>query len=159
MKPARFLLVATTVLSLWAVPAAAQRIVPALPDPAAESRAHAIDKSLRCLVCQNQTIADSNADLAIQLRQIVRERIVAGDNDEQVRQFVVARYGDWVLMRPPFNLATALLWISPAILLIVGGIAAVLFLRRQRRRSDPAVPLSAEEQARLATLLRDKGPA
>ena len=159
MAPLRLLTVALATLILWAAPADAQRIARTLADPAAEARAHQIDKSLRCLVCQNQTIADSNADLAIQLREIVRERIVAGDNDEQVRSFVVARYGDWVLMRPPFNLATALLWIGPAILLVVGGIAAVLFLRRQRRRSDPAVPLSAEEQARLAALLRDQGPA
>ena len=159
MALARLLAVVLAALMLWAAPAAAQRAERMLADPAAELRAQALHKSLRCLVCQNQTIADSNADLAIQLREIVRERIVAGDNDDQVRAFVVARYGDWVLMRPPFYRATLLLWIGPALLLAAGGSAAVLFLRRPRRRSDPAVPLSAEEQARLAALLRDQGPA
>jgi len=159
MAPVRLLALALAALALWASPADAQRIARTLADPVAEARAHEIDKSLRCLVCQNQTIADSNADLAIQLREIVRERIVAGDNDEQVRQFVVARYGDWVLMRPPFNPATALLWIGPIILLAVGGVAAMLFLHRQRRRVDPAVPLSSDEEARLNALLERKDSA
>jgi len=159
MAPVRFLALAIAALALWAAPADAQRIARALADPAAEARAHEIDKSLRCLVCQNQTIADSNADLAIQLREIVRERIVAGDNDEQVRQFVVARYGDWVLMRPPFNPGTALLWFGPIILLAVGCVAAMLFLYRQRRRVDPAVPLSSDEEARLNALLETKDSA
>ena len=159
MTRTRLLPLALLALALAAAPAAAQRIVPQLPDPAAEARAHEIDKSLRCLVCQNQTIADSNADLAIQLRQIVRERVAAGDSDAAVRQYVVARYGDWVLMRPPFNAATLLLWIGPALLLAGGGVAAALYLRRQRRRADPAVPLSAEERARLDRLLDGPGPA
>jgi len=159
MTRTRLLPLALLALALAAVPASAQRIVPQLSDPAAEARAHEIDKSLRCLVCQNQAIADSNADLAIQLRQIVRERVAAGDSDEGVRAYVVARYGDWVLMRPPFNAATLLLWIGPALLLAGGGVAAALYLRRQRRRADPAVPLSAEERARLDRLLDGPGPA
>jgi cytochrome c-type biogenesis protein CcmH len=125
-----------------------------LADPALEARARALSKELRCLVCQNQSIDDSDADLARDLRLLVRERIEAGDSDEAVLRFVVERYGDFVLLRPPVKPSTYLLWAMPAILL--GG-AVLLALAFYRRRGRPAPagdkPLTADERARLDELL------
>lgn len=98
-----------------------------LPDPAQEARAQDIMKQLRCLVCQNQSIVDSDADLARDLRAIVRERVTAGDDDGQIREFMTSRYGDWVLLKPPFEGAVILLWLSPLILLVLGGIVIFRF--------------------------------
>uniref|UniRef100_A0A9E8CMB4 Cytochrome c-type biogenesis protein n=1 Tax=Bosea sp. NBC_00436 TaxID=2969620 RepID=A0A9E8CMB4_9HYPH len=124
-----------------------------LPNPALEQRARAISGGLRCLVCQNQSIDDSDAPLARDLRILVRERLVAGDDDKAVVDFVVARYGDFVLLRPPFNAHTMLLWGAPFAILLL----AVAFLwRRARARTAEAsvsTPLSPEEQARLAALI------
>ncbi len=119
-----------------------------LQDPALEARARTIMQGLRCLVCQNQSIEISDADLAGDLRRIVRERVAAGDTDDQVRAHLVARYGDWVLMRPPFKLSTLALWAGPPILLMVGGIA---LWRGQRRGQAPVLqqPLTEAEQAQL----------
>lgn len=122
-----------------------------LPDRAQELRAEAIGGQLRCLVCQNESIEDSNADLARDLRRIVRTRVVAGDSDRQVMDWVVARYGDFVRLRPPFRPLTFLLWFSPALALGVGGAAALI---ARRHRSAPSAPLSEAERARLADLLR-----
>jgi cytochrome c-type biogenesis protein CcmH len=102
-----------------------------LKDPGQEARARDISQGLRCLVCQNQSIDDSNAPLAKDLRVIVRERISAGDNNDQVMAYVVNRYGNYVLLKPPFQLDTALLWFLPFILLIVGLGAAFFYLRQQ----------------------------
>lgn len=123
-----------------------------LPDPAQEARAREIGRELRCLVCQNESIEDSNADLARDLRLLVRERIRAGDSDTQVVGFIRDRYGDFVLLRPPFNAGTAALWFSPA-LVLAGGILTIWLIRR-RGNAAPAgpAPLSPEEQARLAAL-------
>lgn len=123
-----------------------------LPDPAQEARARDLMKDLRCLVCQNQSIDESDADLAKDLRLIVRERIAAGDSDVQVRSFLVARYGDWVLLDPPFKGRTLVLWLGPFGLVMV---AAGVIWRRTRRRlpAPPPELLSAEEQARLSALL------
>lgn len=123
-----------------------------LPDPAQEQRARAIGRGLRCLVCQNQSIDDSNADLARDLRRIVRERIAAGDSDDQVVQFITDRYGDYVLLRPPVNAVTLGLWAAPALILIAGGAVAVAYLRRRTAPPPDAAPLSAEERARLKRL-------
>jgi cytochrome c-type biogenesis protein CcmH len=123
-----------------------------LPDPAQEARARAIGKELRCLVCQNQSIDDSNADLARDLRVLVRERIAAGDSDDAVRRFVVARYGEYVLLTPPFNARTAVLWIGPGIVLLAALVGAAAYLRRRRVEAPPA-PLSDAERKRLAKLL------
>jgi len=123
-----------------------------LADPALEARARDISRDIRCLVCQNQSIDDSNADLARDLRIIVRERLAAGDSDAAVRAYLVARYGDFVLLRPPVKPETWLLWFGPAALLALG--AAGIGLYHRRRRASAPAPLNAEEQRRLAAVLR-----
>jgi len=143
-------LVALLLLGAW--PAFAQ-VGPRemLPDPAQEARARAIGRELRCLVCQNQSIDDSNASLARDLRRIVRERVTAGDTDDQAIAFITDRYGDYVRLTPPFNTATAALWASPVIVLALGSLAVVALYRRRRAIAPPA-PLTEEERARLARL-------
>ncbi|WP_291298624.1 cytochrome c-type biogenesis protein [Elioraea sp.] len=148
-------------LVLLATPAAVSPVVaPAwavidpremLPDPEQEQRARTIGKELRCLVCQNQSIDDSNAGLAQDLRRIVRERVTAGDSNDQVIAFVTDRYGDYVRLTPPFNAATAALWVSPVLVLALGGLAVFGFYRRRQVIDAPA-PLTEEERARLARL-------
>ena len=121
-----------------------------LADPVLEARARTLGKSLRCLVCQNQSIDDSNADLAHDLRVLVRERLSAGDSDAQVLAFLQARYGDYVLLKPPVDPATWVLWFGPAAVLAIG--VGVLVIRRRRLPAAP-IPLSPEERARLDLLL------
>ncbi|WP_439816663.1 cytochrome c-type biogenesis protein [Zavarzinia sp. CC-PAN008] len=128
---------------------------PPLPDPALEARARAISKGLRCLVCQNQSIEDSNADLARDLRNLVRQRVAAGDSDEQALAFVVARYGDWVLMEPPLKPRTYALWALPGVLLVLGAGLVLIFYRRRKVEAAPA-PLAPDERRRLKALL-DEG--
>jgi cytochrome c-type biogenesis protein CcmH len=128
-----------------------------LADPVLESRAQDIGRELRCMVCQNQSIEDSDADLARDLRRIVRERVAAGDDRSAVMRFVHDRYGDFVLLRPPFNPVTALLWAMP--LIALGGGVAVIVARRRRFAAagiEP-VPLSDAERRRLAELERGSG--
>jgi len=138
-------------LALAAWPAFALEPGEALKDPVLETRAREISAGLRCLVCQNQSIDDSQAALAKDLRLLVRERLTAGDSDDAVRNYLVARYGDFVLLKPPFKLETALLWGAPFGLLAIGGIALVLGARRRHGVVEPTVaPLSAEEEKRLA---------
>jgi len=128
-----------------------------MQDPRLEARARTLSQQLRCMVCQNQSIDDSDAPLARDLRLLVRERIARGDSDAQVIDFLVARYGPFVLLKPPFNPHTLLLWMLPPLALAGGTIALVLYARR-RGSLDPAVrqneaaPLSVEEQAELARL-------
>jgi cytochrome c-type biogenesis protein CcmH len=130
---------------------------PQLADPVMESRAREIGRELRCLVCQNQSIEDSGAPLARDLRLIVRERIAAGDSDAAVKDFVSARYGDWVLLKPPFNLRTLLLWAGPLILFAIAAAGLAVYYRRGRGLAgSPAAPLSATESRRLAELLKDE---
>ncbi|WP_439573544.1 cytochrome c-type biogenesis protein [Phreatobacter sp.] len=126
-----------------------------LPDPALEARARALSQDLRCLVCQNQSIDDSDAPLARDLRVLVRERLSAGDSDRQVLDFLVARYGEFVLLRPRLAWHTLVLWGAPAAFLLGGAAYLVLVLRRRRREppAEPA-PLTAEEQAKLDRALR-----
>ena len=130
-----------------------------LKDPVLEGRAEALGKELRCLVCQNESIEDSNADLARDLRVIVRERIAGGESNDQVRQYIVDRYGDYVLLKPPFKLTTLVLWAGPFVFLL-GGLAAALAVFRRRAgaaaQSAPT-PLSAEEKRKLEALLKDGG--
>ncbi len=141
---------------LFALPAAAQHLEQTLPDPAQEQRARDLSRELRCLVCQNQSIEDSNAPLARDLRRIVRERVAAGDSDDAVLNYLVARYGEWVLLKPRFNLQNLLLWLGPLLLLIVGGIVLAVVFRRNAARSATAPALSAEEQIRLQQLLAER---
>jgi cytochrome c-type biogenesis protein CcmH len=126
-----------------------------LSDPALEARARNLSKELRCMVCQNQSIDDSEAPLAHDLRVLVRERLQAGDNDHQVLNFLVARYGEFVLLRPQFAWHTAALWGLPPAALLAGIVAIVLVLRRRRAASSEADNLSAAEEARLTELMRD----
>lgn len=127
-----------------------------LADPALEARARDISKELRCLVCQNQSIDDSEADLARDLRRIVRDRIVAGDTDAEVLDFIVERYGQFVLLRPPFEPVTWVLWFGPLAILLVGAGAAALVFRR--RRATAPRELDLDEKARLARLLGEGEP-
>jgi cytochrome c-type biogenesis protein CcmH len=123
-----------------------------LADPALEARARALSTTLRCLVCQNESIDDSNADLAHDIRILVRQRLAAGDTDEQVRQDIVDRYGQFVLLRPPVEPATYVLWFGPFVMLAVGFVGIVLWLRR-RPATATAEPLTPREQQRLDSLL------
>lgn len=126
-----------------------------MADPALEARAAAIGATLRCLVCQNESIEESNAGLAHDIRVLVRERLGAGDGDAQARQAIVARYGEFVLLQPPLRPATYILWFGPAALLVLGGVGTALWLRRRPVASAGATPLSAQEQHRLDALLHE----
>ena len=126
-----------------------------LKDPAQEARARELSRELRCLVCQNQSIDDSDADLARDLRRIVRERIAAGDSDEAILSYLVDRYGQFVLLRPPLEPATWLLWLGPAAVLLLGAGLLVAFYRSRRRVPAAPAELSAEEQRRLDRLLAE----
>ena len=127
-------------------------------DPAQEARARALSRELRCMVCQNQSIDDSDAPLARDLRLLVRERIASGDSDRQVIDFLTARYGAFVLLKPRFEAQTLALWLLPPVALALGALALMLAARRRRPGGRQAadgdsVPLSAAEQARLADLI------
>ena len=146
------------ILLLWlvAVPAAhAVNPDEVLDNPALEARARDISAELRCMVCQNQSIDDSDADLARDLRIVVRQRLVAGDSDEDVLRYVVSRYGEFVLLRPSFNWRNALLWLTPAFLLAVGGFVA--WRAVGRRGATRRTGLSHDEEQELERVLR--GPA
>ena len=150
-------LLALLLTLLLAAPAFAVLPDEVLADPALEARARTISAQLRCLVCQNESIDDSNADLARELRLIVRERLVAGDTDEQVMQYLVDRYGEFVLLKPVFAPHTLLLWTAAPLVLVVGGIAIVIAARRKRAAAAPESELTAEEQRALDEL--DSGKA
>ncbi len=138
-------------LMLLAGPALAVLPSERLADPALEARARALSLELRCQVCQNQSIDDSNAPLAADLRRLVRERLVAGDSDAGVLDYVVRRYGDYVLLRPPMREDTAVLWFGPLTILLLGAAGAFVYLRRRKPAAE--APLSAEEEARLKTIV------
>ena len=126
-----------------------------LANPAQEARAEAIGQQLRCLVCQNESIEDSSADLARDIRTIIRQQVVAGRSDQQIIGYMVQRYGTFILLKPPFDALTALLWGTPVIALLLGlGIALGAVWRRRRRPQPGPAPLSEAERARLESLLR-----
>ena len=131
-----------------------------LSDPALEARARALSKELRCMVCQNQSIDDSDAPLARDLRLLVRERLTAGDSDQKVLDFLVARYGEFVLLKPQLSPHTALLWLGPPALLVGGALTLIFIARRRRRQAAQAKQesdmLSPGEQAQLARLLNSE---
>lgn len=147
----RRLLLAVAFL-LSAYPALAVNPDEILSDPVQEARARALSAQLRCMVCQNQSIDDSNAELARDLRLLVRERIASGDSDEAVIEYVVSRYGEFVLLKPRLRPETLLLWGAPAILFLGGAIAMTLFVRR-RAGKTVGEPLSAEERAELERIV------
>lgn len=152
----RFALAALLSLMV-ALPAHAVLPDEVLDNPVLEARARDLSAEIRCLVCQNESIDASNAQLARDLRILVRERLVVGDSNQEVLDFLVARYGDFVLLRPPVNPSTALLWFGPAIVLVLAGTAIVL--RTRKRRSIPAsaaAALTDEEKARLQALLNSE---
>jgi cytochrome c-type biogenesis protein CcmH len=157
MKLLRHALIALALLS----PVAAFAVQPdeVLSDPALETRARALSKELRCMVCQNQSIDDSAAPLARDLRVLVRERLTGGDSDQQVLDFLVARYGEFVLLKPRLAWHNALLWFGPPALLIGGAVVLLVSARRRKRAGTvPAGPeaqaLTAAEEARLAALMQ-----
>ena len=149
------LLIALLALGAAGLPARAVEPHEVMADPKLEARARVLSQELRCLVCQNQSIDDSNAELARDLRVLVRERLAAGDSDRQVLSFVEARYGEFVLLRPRFNARTLILWLTPLLFL---GIAAYVIFRRNSGGAPAAtaVPLTADEQRRLDQLLKSK---
>lgn len=158
MKRLRALL---TALAAVACMAAAPEPNERLADPAQEARARVLFKEVRCLVCQNESIDDSQADLAADLRRIVRQEIAKGQSDREIRAFLVARYGEFVLLKPQFSAGNVVLWLAPLGILAAGGGLMVALLRRRREdgatEPDEAAGLSAAEEARLAALLEDKG--
>ena len=127
-----------------------------MTDQRLEARARALSAQLRCMVCQNESIDESNADLARDLRLLVRERLQAGDSDDQIRAYLVRRYGDFILLKPPFKPETWLLWGAPFLVLLVGG--CIIFIARRRQKSlVPANLLSEAERAKLNALLGEDG--
>jgi cytochrome c-type biogenesis protein CcmH len=151
LQPLVFLIALLTSAPSWAV-----QPDEVLSDPALEARARAISKELRCMVCQNESIDDSDAPLAHDLRVLVRERLKAGDSDQQIVNFLVSRYGEFVLLRPPLSWHTAALWGTPPALVLLGIIMIVVLERRRRKSSAQTAPVSltAAEDARLAEILR-----
>jgi len=123
-----------------------------LKDPAQEARARALFRQIRCLVCQNESIDDSDADLAEDLRKLVRGQVAEGKTDAEVRSYLTDRYGDFVLLKPRFSAGNAILWLAPFAVVLVGGVAFVML----RRRETTPAPLSEEEEARLQALTGDR---
>jgi len=140
-------------LLVLALPAYAKEAAPAAPDPALDQRVMRLTAELRCLVCQNQSLADSHADLAIDLKNQVRSQMQAGKSDAEIREYMVARYGDFVLYRPPLKPTTALLWAGPFVLLASGGLALGFYLRRRRERVAES-ELTPEQRVHAEALLR-----
>lgn len=151
-------LLTALLLLVAALPALAIGPEELMDDPQLEARARTIYKDLRCVVCQNESIDSSAAGIAADMRRIVRERLEAGDSNQQIMDFMVARYGDYVLLDPPFKGSTLLLWFGPLAVLVIASTGIALAVARRRRASagtSAATPLSADEQARLKRLLED----
>jgi len=153
----RSLVLLFVMLTLLATPPCALAVQPdeILSDPALETRARALSKELRCMVCQNQSIDDSDAPLARDLRILVRERLRAGETDHEVLDFLIARYGEFVLLRPRFSTHTALLWLTPLGVLVIGALGLAM---RSRRQTGSEANLTASEEARLAEVLKRNDP-
>jgi cytochrome c-type biogenesis protein CcmH len=142
-------------LTLIATPLLAVQPDEVLSDPALEARARTLSKDLRCLVCRNENIDDSNADLARDIRLLVRERLVAGDTDAAAMAYIVDRYGEYVLLNPTSKGANLILWIAGPAMLLLGGGVAVAYIRKRRGAGDPAASeLSEDEEKRLAEILK-----
>jgi cytochrome c-type biogenesis protein CcmH len=166
-RNARSLVAAGLLAGLWLLTSPALAVQPdeMLPDPALELRAREVSKELRCVVCQNENIDESNADLARDLRLLVRDRLTKGDSNDEVINFVVARYGDYVLLRPPFKLSTYALWFGPLVFVLLAGFGAWRFYRRPATPTPEAptaaapAPLSEAEKKRLERLLNSEDNA
>ena len=141
-------------LWLGLAPALAQEAQ--LADPKLEQRARDLGREIRCVVCQSQSVSDSDADIAQELRVIIREQIAAGKSDAEIRDYLVARYGDFVLFDPPFKASTYVLWIGPFVILVLAAAIVVLFFRRRAQEPARVRALDADEQGRVARLLNDK---
>src|SRR3984893_8955134 len=148
----------TLACQLLLAPLAARAVQPdeIMTDPRLEARARALSAQLRCLVCQNESIDESHADLARDLRLLVRERLQAGDGDDQIRAFLVRRYGDFILLKPPFKLETWLLWGAPFLILLAGG-GVIFVARRWPKSQHPAKSLSEAERAKVEAMLSEEG--
>jgi cytochrome c-type biogenesis protein CcmH len=127
-----------------------------LADPKQEQRARDLSHEIRCVVCQSQSVADSDADIAKDVRAIIREQIAAGRSDQEIRDFLVARYGDFVLFDPPFKASTYALWIGPFAILVLAGIGVAIFFRRRAQESAQVTELDPEERNRVARLLDER---
>lgn len=160
-RPYRALLRLLIIPFLFLAAAASLAVEPdeMLPDPALEARARELSAELRCLVCQNQSIDDSNAPLARDLRILLRERLAAGDSDAEVKQFLVDRYGTFVLLKPPFNAHTLLLWLTPLIILAGAGVLLVRYATgsNRNRPAEAGRSLTTEEEEKLRSLLTAEG--
>jgi cytochrome c-type biogenesis protein CcmH len=160
MRPRRHRLIALGLIGLALLGAVAgvQPVLAVQPDEiltnaSLEARARALSRDLRCMVCQNQSIDDSDAPLARDLRILVRERLSAGDSDAQVMNYLVARYGEFVLLKPTFEWHTAILWLTPALALLAGSVAMFAAIRRRRSGALGPAPLSPEEQRQLNEMI------
>jgi len=145
---------------LWIVPALIQEGLAQeaqLADPKLEQRARDLSREIRCVVCQSQSVADSDADIAQEVRAIIREQIAAGKSDQEIRDYLVARYGDFVLFDPPFKASTYALWIGPFAILVLAALGVALFFRRRAQEPARARELSVDEHSRVERLLQD-GP-
>ena len=144
-------LIAALVLA-FSAPAFAQE--PQLADPALEQRARTLSYEIRCVVCQSQSVAESDADIARDMRALIREQIAAGQSDQEIRDYLVARYGDFILFEPPFKSTTYVLWIGPFVLLVLASIGVYFYFRRRAAQPAAGPELSAAERNRVAELLR-----
>ncbi len=151
-----YLILAFSFALSFGAPAHAVQPEEILDDPALEERARNLSKELRCLVCRNESIDDSSASLAKDLRLLVRERLVAGDSDDETMDYIVDRYGEFVLLRPRLNAGNLVLWLAGPVLLVVGGITAFIFMRRKPDVAPVQAGLSEEEQARLRELTKGR---
>jgi len=154
MRWATILLLLTV---FWTGFTTAEQAQPLINDPALAKRAKALEMQLRCLVCQGQSVAESDSGFSNDIRQIILEQMRAGKTDQQIIDYLVARYGDFIRFSPPFKMTTAFLWFGPLVLVSVGGVILVTALRKRKLQEEADVPLTDEEQARLAALLKDKG--
>src|SRR5262245_44862887 len=143
--------------ALWLSFASALAQEPQLADPTLEQRARDLSREIRCVVCQSQSVADSDADIAREVRVLIREQIAAGKSDQEIRDYLVARYGDFVLFAPPFKASTYALWIGPFAVLVLAGIGVALFFRRRAQEPRRPSDLSIDEKSRVARLLHDDG--
>ncbi len=143
-------------LLLLGAPAGAVEPGEMLDDPAKEARARELSAQIRCLVCQNQSIDESNAGLAADMRQLIRERIEAGDSNEEIKAYLTARYGDFVLLKPPMKPETYVLWYGPAVIVALGALGIVVYFRRRRRPSAATATLSEAERRRLDAILEER---